>query len=474
MISNYRVPFSSADITADNGFIYIQNLIEREQESVIPSTAQSHISEFQPPIIVSASFAHPDVPVHERERLAIPEERLPDALARGASHLPGKRKELVVVSTCLRHEVTTVGIDHDELKRLICIMSGVDRLPEGGQFLYGRKSVEHVFRVTAGMLSPVVGEPEVLGQVRSAHRAARKAGLVGPSLDELFREAIRTGRDSRDVLPAQDTGSIATIAAKHLSDLPRLPQKRLALVGAGAMANAVFQHLAHTEWEIERFTRTPERLGPDALGFDKLEQSLSSVDAVVTAVRAPLPLVTRDMLQRLQEQREKILLLLDLGMPSNVAHHADLIGLDKIDYFDIDRLATDKRWVVSTAQSEALIATRAVETHARIVNSSLTPLIKALREKASQAVEEELSQAFSRLGDLTQTQKNVIQQMGQTLANRLLHDPLLYLSSHPQAVATSGTAERILGISSTSKADACPDVDHTELPAKDTENTSPK
>lgn len=394
------------------------------------------------PILVSLSFAHPHVHADDRAALAIAEEDLEDRLA-AVTDGPA---EFAVLSTCLRHELVAIGCDHKRLHELACEMSGLDTLPEHAQYRYGRHVVDHLFRVASGLCSPVVGEPEILGQVRRAHRSATQAGTTGPALDQLFREAIHTARLAHDLFGDVDAGSIAGIAADVvLADAPG----HVALVGAGAMANAVHDRLVTAvgdddRWSIVRLTRTPSRLGDDALGFEHLEDELVTADRVVTAISSPTPLIDADMLRRVTQRRGTPLRVVDLGMPANVAHGADTAAT--VEHVGIDVLAQDDTHRIATDEAEAMIEVRAYEVHARIVNSQLTPMIRALRQKAETATDEELTRAFARLGDLDDTQRAVISQMARTLSNRLLHDPLMYLSSHPEATATSDTARELLGI----------------------------
>lgn len=390
------------------------------------------------PVLVSASYAHPDVGASDRAALTIPEDHLANALG----EVSGKAPEMVVVSTCLRHEVYAVGIDHDELRSIVARMAdgrAPAELPDPME-QYGRESVTHLFRVAAGLQSPVVGEHEVLGQVRRAHSAAKRAGTLGPTLDQVFRDAIRTGREVRDLLPAPDHGSLAAIAADHvLDDTPG----RLVLVGAGQMATAVHDHLAGSGWEIVRVTRRPDRVHGPALGLDALEDVLVDADVCVTAVTSARGLLSRDDLGALMDRRRgRPLRIVDVGMPANV----DGAGIEGIDYEGIDRLAADPRHRVAIDEAAGVVEMRSAETHARVLNSTLSPLIRSLREKADHAVDEELDRAFRRLEHLSTDDLAAVEQLARTLANRLMHDPLLYLSSHPQATSTSDTARTILGI----------------------------
>lgn len=391
------------------------------------------------PVLVSASFAHPDVDAGARAVLSIPEDKLAAALG----DLHARPAELVVISTCLRHELYAVGIDHERLRGIVADMAGgvvdLDILPDPVE-LYGRESVIHLFRVAAGLQSPVVGEHEVLGQVRRAHTAAQRAGTLGPVLDQVFREAIRTGREVRDMLPAPDHGSLAAIAADHVLDAE---PGRLVLVGAGQMANAVADHLDGSGWEIVRVTRRPDRVNGPALGLDALADVLVDADVCVTAVTSAHGILSRGDLAAIASRRQgRVLRVVDVGMPANV----DGTGVAGIDYEGIDRLAADHRHRIAVDEATSVVEIRSAETHARVINSALTPLIRRLRDKADSAVEEELARAFKRLDHLDDDARDAVAQMARTLANRLMHDPLLYLSSHPQAIATSDTARTILGI----------------------------
>lgn len=398
------------------------------------------------PVLVSASFAHPGVDAAGRAVLSIPEDELADALASLSTMLSEqvvRPAELVVLSTCLRHEIYAVGVDHSELRTVVAEMAavagGAATLPEPVE-LYGRNSVTQLFRVAAGLESPVVGEHEVLGQVRKAQAAAQRAGTLGPVLDQVLRAAVRTAREVRDILPPPDHGSIAAIAADHVLDRDA---GRVVLVGAGQMATAVYDRLEGSGWDIVRVTRRPDRVHGQAFGLDTLERLLVDADVCVTAVRSTREVLGHDALARIVSRRGgKPLRVVDVGMPANV----DGAGIEGVDYEGIDRLAADHRHEVAVDEAAAVVEMRSAETHSRVLNSTLTPLIRRLREKADTAVDEELARAYRRLDHLGADDRAVVEQLARTLANRLMHDPLLYLSSHPQATATSETARSILGI----------------------------
>ncbi len=391
------------------------------------------------PIVSCLSFAHPHVPAKDRDRLAIAESDLTSALA----DIVDPPQELVVISTCLRHELVAVGDVRGDrgvpgLQRLAIQMSHQSVLPKAAQFHYGLDVFHHVFRVTAGLCSPVIGEAEILGQIRRAHTAARTAGTLGPVLDQLFREAINTARAAHELLPEPDKGSIASLAADYIHGLD---PGRVTIIGGGQMANSVNDRLESTDWQIVRVARRPE-LVPGASGFDQLEDALTDSTVLVTAVSSPEPILNHENFAHLTSDAIDRLTIIDLGMPANVSR--DLPTSIKI--LNIDDLAHDGSYTISTEAAENLIEMRAIEAHARAMNSALTPLIRALRDKAEQAAQEELDQAFARLKNLDDNDRAVVTQLARTLTNRLLHDPLLYLSSHPEAIASSQTAQAILGI----------------------------
>ena len=387
------------------------------------------------PIISSLSFAHPSVHAREREPLTISENDLTERLAA----IEEPPDEVAIVSTCLRHEIIAIGADENKLRSIVREMSGLDDLPSDAEYRYGRASVLHLFRVASGLCSPVVGEPEVLGQVRRSHGAAQRAGRIGPILDRLFREAIRVGRAARELIAEPDKGSIAAIGVDHLAD--RTPGS-LVLIGAGEMANAVNAGIEGSGWHLTRVTRRPDRIGDGALGLDCLDDAMFTADVVVAAVTSHEPVITAEMLERVTERRDDTLTVIDLGMPPNVAaeHPAG------IDYVGIDDLADDERHTRRSDEAADYVEMLAIEIHAQVMNTSLAGLIRALREKAEATTRDELNRALSRLNTTDPADRAIVSDLARKLTNRLLHDPLLYLSSHPEAVSTSDTARSILGI----------------------------
>ncbi len=285
--------------------------------------------------------------VELRERLAVASA---DAVALAAElrQLPGA-SECLVVSTCNRLEIYIGGtIERARIESVLAARAGVDpaALAEHGYHSTGTTCARHLFRVTAGLESMVLGEAEIAGQIRRAYEAARDAGLCGTLLHALFQRAIACGKDVRTRTGLGDHKlSVASVAV----DLARqvhgdLATARLLLVGAGETAELAARYLASAGVRtISVVNRSAERaatlaaaVGGTALSWDLLSEALASHDVVVSSTAAPHPVITTAMVRQALKTRRSPLTLIDLAVPRDV--EAGAAQLDDAFLFNVDHL----------------------------------------------------------------------------------------------------------------------------------------
>lgn len=344
----------------------------------------------------SLSFAHPAVPAEERARLSL---AMPKAVD-GPTFL---------LTTCLRIELAAVT-DGDSA------ISG-EGLSGNGRHREDDEAFQHLCRVAAGLESPLVGEPEVLGQFRQALTSYRQAPSPDPSLVRILESAVGVARRTRRLLVDEPRGSLAAVAARIAE-----PYQRVAILGSGAMARATSDGLG--DKEVAVFARRSVQVGHrHVLPWNEAEEALRSFPVVISTYpgKAPMPQAFRSALRR----RAEPLLLIDLGMPPAFAPGDELVR-----YLGIDELAAaaDTRsspTVDEKLKEDARKTWRRLETPART-----SAVIAALTAVADQAADEEVAR-FARRFRSAEDPERLLRQLAHTVARRVVHPPISYLGSSP-------------------------------------------
>ncbi len=274
----------------------------------------------EPPLTV-VGISHKTAPIGIRECVAVSGERLKRLLA----GLRSEADEAVIVSTCNRSEVYLAGARRDPRSVYR------DHLGNHLRYAYsysGVAALEHLFRVSAGLDSLVMGEAQILGQVRQGLFAAREAGVTGPITEKAFQTAIAAGKRSRSETAV---GRGAVSVAYAAVDLARsvfgeLEGLRALVLGAGEMAEKVLQHLVHygaaEVWVLNRTLANAEKLasrfGGRAYGMESVAEALENSDIVVASASAPQYIVRLQRVREVLKKRDKPLFLIDIAVPRNV------------------------------------------------------------------------------------------------------------------------------------------------------------
>jgi glutamyl-tRNA reductase len=391
-------------------------------------------------------------PLDLLERVAVPESALPKALGRlrDKSNLA----EAVVLSTCLRTEVyAVVERFHDgvaELQEFLATISGspVDTLAEHLIVRFDDDVATHLFTVAAGLDSAVLGESEVLGQVRRAWEKAQTEQASGPVLGALFRHAVETGKRVRSEtaiargITSLSHGAVALAASRRSSGLAGA---HVLVVGAGEMGEGVTQALAgRGVASVVIANRTPDRAEsvivarPDAAAsvstgsLDDLGSLLASVDVVFTSVGTSHPVISRSMLEEAVGRRapDAPLLVIDLGVPRNVDPAAS--GLDGLVLLDMDVLRSAVAGALSGRQEEVAGATRIVTDEVeryRVASRArdAAPMVSALRARVEGARQAEFDRQRSKRSELSDEQWQQVDAVTRAMVAKLLHQPTVVL-----------------------------------------------
>ena len=395
--------------------------------------------------LVVVGCNHRATPLGLLERMTVAPDDLPKALhdLAAAEHL----SESVLLSTCNRIEVYAYAErfhgGYADVRELIARHSGLP--PETvGDELYAHHdadAVRHLFAVAAGLDSVVVGEHEVLGQVRDAWQAARSEGTVGAVLEPLFRRAVETGKRART-----ETGiarGIASLshAAVALADerLGGLTGRRVLVLGAGEVASGTLKSLADAHpGDIAVASRSPERAvaaaqlcGGRAVALADLDTALADADVAITTTGATEIVLEHSDIDAVMARRAGAeLLIVDVAVPRDVDPAArDLPGVTLLDMDDLgDFVERERSGRTQEIDSVQAIIDEEVEFYlAEASAREVAPLIAALRGRAELLSASELDRHASRLADLSPAQRAAVESLLRGVVNKLLHEPTIRL-----------------------------------------------
>jgi glutamyl-tRNA reductase len=387
---------------------------------------------------------HRTAPLEVRERFAISESKLPAAVQQLAQH-PGV-EEGMIVSTCNRVELLARSRNGgSDLRTFLSEYFQIDAR-EFDQHLYeyaDKEAIRHLFRVTSSLDSMVVGEPQVLGQVKEAYAVARAVGTVNSQLDALVTRAFAVAKKVRTETAV---GSSAVSVASVAVDLAKkifgaLSGKTVMLVGAGKMCELAARHLlAHGAGSIFMYNRTYERaqklaqkFGGQALPWDQLYDSADKADIVITSTGAPVAIFRREHAEKfLARRRNRPMFFIDIAVPRDV--DPEVNKLDGIFVYDMD----DLQQVVSShvadrgreaQRAEDIINDEVERFLARMQTLDVVPTIVSLQEHLETIRQAEIDRVRGRLGEMTPEQELAIEAMSRGIINKIMHTPITTLKT---------------------------------------------
>jgi glutamyl-tRNA reductase len=394
-----------------------------------------------------------------RESLSFPPCDLPGSLEAMRRCLP----EAAILSTCHRVELYAAVPDarkaEADLKRFWARDRGVpisDFEPHV-YYLTGRKAVEHLFGVASGLDSAIIGEPQILGQVREALRLGHEHGSMGPVLSTLFRHAITCGKRARTQTAISRNAASISYAAVELARraLGDLEGARVMLIGAGKMGELAATHLlARGVAGISVVGRSEERARKlalkcgDAGSLDQLEDGLLISDIVISCTSAPHHVISRDLMRRVMRVRgRRPILLIDIAVPRDIDPAAgDLPGVRLYNVDDLEfAVAANMKGRQAEARKVAVIIEEeldAFECWQRTL--AVAPAIRALRERAEAIRQEELARTSAVLARLPEDDRRRIEALALAIEKKLLHQPIALLRAEAAAGNGQATAEALL------------------------------
>ena len=397
--------------------------------------------------LVVIGLNHKTAPVDVRERLSLPESGLPEALSR--LKMCGCVSECCVISTCNRTELYAVTESRENDAVLIDYLSALTGVPRADfeSHLYtraGHKAVSHLFRVAAGLDSMMLGEPQILGQVKTAYCVAGDCACTGAILNALFQQALAVGKRARTETEIARGAFSVGHAAVALADsiFGDLSGKSILVIGAGKMSDLTARRLAGggvasvtvVNRTFDKAREIAESLGGTAVEFDRISEAMVEADIVITSTGAQEPIMTRDeMVGIMRARRERPLFLIDIAVPRDIAPDVD--ALDNVFLYNIDDLEGLVRQGVEERQREVEKVEWIIEQETRKFTSWLrsleaVPLIRLLREKFDAVRDGEWERYRGRLSHLSEKDREIIQAMLQSLVNKISHYPMIQIKEY--------------------------------------------
>ncbi len=381
-------------------------------------------------------LSHKSASVEVRERLAVATADLPAALARLRA-LPGIQ-EALLLSTCNRFELYLYGPEEGvaAARRYLRELAGSSEL-SGLTELWDECALEHLFAVAASLESMVLGEPQILGQVREAIARAREGGVLHGPLSRAADGALRAAKRVRaETGIAQASVSVASAAVELAHKVfESLAGRRALIVGAGSVGELMARHLASAGAQLVICSRTLEHaqrladaLGAEACPFEELAVLLEQVDVVATSTAAPRPIIGVEMMKgAFKARRHRPLCIIDLAVPRDVEEGVRALSdLYAYDIDDLDRVAHEGRRQREREAARGMELVRAELRH--FMGSQRErggmPVIAALRAHGEEIARAELERTLQRLGEaIGERERASIEAMGKAIVKKLLHAP---------------------------------------------------
>ncbi|MBH0203375.1 MAG: glutamyl-tRNA reductase [Nitrospira sp.] len=407
--------------------------------------------------LIVVGLSHKTAPVEIRERLAVPESRLGEALTRLCSY-PGV-KEGILLSTCNRVEVYSVVEDvevgYGRIQEFLAdthLSLSSEQLTPHLYWHTGDRAIGHLFRVAASLDSMIIGESQILGQLKDAFEVALAHKTTGVIMNKVVKKAISVAKRVRTETKISEMAVSVSYAAVELAKkiFSDLHEKTVLLVGAGEMAKLAARHLiANGVGHVRITTRTPQhavdlasKFGGTAVPFDQFKDDMASADIVLVSTGAAHYLVgAEDVHRAVRERMNRPMFLIDISVPRNIdpaVRHVDNAFL-----FDIDdlkqRVEQNRAERVQEAEKAERMVLEEVTTMLDWMKSlEVTPTIVALRSYVDDLKRAEVDKVLARLSHLSPQDRDLVEGLASSIVNKLIHRTMVTLKA--EVNSSSGPA----------------------------------
>ncbi|PWU03150.1 MAG: glutamyl-tRNA reductase [Terriglobia bacterium] len=394
--------------------------------------------------LLLTGVSHKTAPVEVREGLAFREEVLPAAL----QDLKARKgvSETVILSTCNRVEITLTTEDEADPQAIIDEFLSVHKAVSPGTMtphLYrheGREAIHHIFRVACSLDSMVIGEPQILGQLKAAYAAAKNAGAVSGWLDGLLTRAFGVAKRVRSETGIGQMAVSVSFAAVELARkiFGSLENRTVMIVGAGKMSELTARHLRRSssgKTHVFVTNRTRERAEEMArlfqgtpVEYSRFTQMLPEVDILIASSGAPHYILHKDEMQRvIAARRNRPMFLIDIAVPRNIEPAVN--DLDNVFLYDIDDLqevveANKRERMKEAEHAEAVVAEEVERMMARMKVAEVTPTIVGLQAQLEQIGAGEIDKVRRKYGPFTPQQEEALEALRRGIINKVAHGPI--------------------------------------------------
>ncbi len=398
--------------------------------------------------IIIVGLSHKTAPVEIREKISFPGQKIADALQSLCSW--GEIQEGIILSTCNRVEIIAHADSLEGGTRAVKeFISQYHRLPladfEPHLYIYPHKqAIKHLFRVACSLDSMIVGEPQILGQLKDAYNNALECKTTGAILNKLLTKSFSVGKKVRSETGIAKNAVSVSFAAVELAKkiFGDLNSKTVMVVGTGEMSELVAQHLvANGVAQVLVANRThsraldfAEKFKGEAVAYDDLVNQVARADIIISSTGAPHFILHHEQIVKVIHQRKyKPMFFIDIAVPRDI--DPKINDIDDVYLYDIDDLQSVVTANIKERRKEAAVAEEMIEKDveqfaAGLSSLDVVPVIVALREKMEAIRTQELKKTLSRMGELSDKEKNALEALSSGIVNKILHHPTVILKQH--------------------------------------------
>lgn len=413
-------------------------------------------------IPVVLGINHTTAPVEVREKMALTKDQILEALGLAKRYVP----QAAILSTCNRVEIyATVpeaeqGFEH--LRQFLCDYHnlGVYDLSRYYYVYFDQDAVRHLLRVAAGLDSMVLGEDQILAQVRQALNLAEAAGTAGRPLSNLLREALRVGKRARtETLISHYSVSVSSVGVEKAQQvLGDLSSRSVLIISAGEMGKLTgkivrdsgAQSIVVTSRTFQRAADLAARLGGQAVPFDRLVEAIAAADIVISSTGAATFVLGKATVARAMALRpERPLVIIDIAVPRDV--EPEVAETNNVYLFDIDDLQSVSQASIQERQKEAVRAETIVDAEVpRLMKwwqtLKVVPTVAAIRQRAEAVRQSELDKTIKRLPDLSEEDQARLDAMTRAIVKKILHHPITRLKKNSKDDGYLETAKHLFNL----------------------------
>ena len=414
-------------------------------------------------MIFTLGINHHSAPLAIRERVAFGADKLGHALGDLTRDRPVR--EVAILSTCNRTEIYCAAESPDVVIDWLAHYHQVRR-EDLAPYLYTHdqpEAIRHAFRVASGLDSMVIGEPQILGQMKDAVRVAEESGTLGTQLHKLFQRSFSVAKEVRSTTAIGANIVSMAAAGVHLAEriFESIAGQRILFIGAGEMIELCAAHFCAGKPKqvtianrtLERGRALAEQYGGKAIRLDELGEHLAAHDIVVSCTASPLPIIGLGMVERaIKARRHRPMFMVDLAVPRDIEEEVG--KLDDIFLYTVDDLAQVVESGMESRQAavvdaEAIIANRVQDFLSWLESRDTVPVIRSLRDSAERMRRHEMEHAMKLLAKGEAPEK-VLEQLSQRLTNKFLHAPTQALNQADGAerAELQGVASRLFHLHS--------------------------